>query len=202
MSDNVQAYPLQWPLGRPRAESRQTSNFKTVQRRSHSVAEGVDFIDGELRKMGVDNASIVISTNLRLRLDGWPMSDQRSPNDPGVAVYFRHNERPVVFACDQWTKVEDNLWAVGLTLEALRGVDRWGAAKLEATFTGYAALPPGPGDEPWWQVLGLHDSATAEQIRDAHRAKVKVSHPDAGGDHDEFIRLQGAYERAMKARGA
>eukprot|EP01045_Picozoa_sp_COSAG04_P007577 COSAG04_NODE_399_length_14959_cov_28.238730_6_plen_106_part_00 len=43
-------------------------------------------------------------------------------------------------------------------------------------------------------VLGLKRSASQEEIRQAYRAKARSSHPDKGGDHDEFIRIQKAYE--------
>ena len=43
-------------------------------------------------------------------------------------------------------------------------------------------------------MLGLKRSASQEEIRQAYRAKARSSHPDKGGDHDEFIRIQKAYE--------
>lgn len=200
MSDNVQAYPLQWPVGRQRSSERYASDFRQRNRSAHTVEQGVSFVLHELDLMRADD--VVISSNIQLRADGLPRSGQPQPGDPGVAVYFSFDERPVCIACDQWGKVQDNIWAVGLTLEAMRGIDRWGAAKLEATFTGYAALPPGPAEEHWADVLGISVKASVDQIRDAYRTKVKVAHPDAGGDHAAFIRVQGAYERAMKERGA
>ncbi len=199
-NENAQAYPLQWPLGRQRTKSR-TDNYQFRQqhdRQRHSVGKGVENILAELRRMGATD--VVISSNIALRADGLPRSGQGQPADPGVAVYFKYDQQPVALCCDQWTKVEDNLWSIFLTLEAMRGIDRWGAAKLQATFTGYAALPA-PDVEPWWQELGVTPIASVEEIRGAYRTLVKQHHPDAGGNHDRFIAIQGAYERAMKERG-
>jgi len=199
--DNTQAYPLQWPLGRARASGRQRARFTTntragySQRHSHTVGEGVQEILRELRLMGARD--VVISSNIQLRADGLPRSGQSQPSDPGVAVYFSFKQQSVCLACDQWVKVEDNLWAVCLTLEAMRGIDRWGAAQLEATFTGYAALPaPAAGARPWWEVLGVSARAGAAEIKDAYRAKAKQTHPDAGGTHEAFVEVQRAYSDA------
>lgn len=42
--------------------------------------------------------------------------------------------------------------------------------------------------------LGVPRDATQEQIKAAHRRKVKTLHPDAGGGHEEFQRVQAAYD--------
>ena len=42
---------------------------------------------GELAHFRVAKDDIIISTNVRTRLDGTPRSDQPEPGDPGVAVY-------------------------------------------------------------------------------------------------------------------
>ena len=47
-------------------------------------------------------------------------------------------------------------------------------------------------------VLGLKRSASQEEIRQAYRAKARATHPDKGGDHDEFIKVQKAYENLCK----
>ena len=117
-----------------------------------------------------------------------------------MAVYFHYRKRPICLACDQWTRVEDNLWAVHLTLEAMRGIDRWGAAELEATFTGYAALPAPAAGPTWWSILGVAATASVEEIRQAYRDLAKQHHPDVGGDGETFLVLGKALEQALAAR--
>lgn len=197
-SDSAQAYPLQWPISRTRTKSRKDARFSSggpgggYNRRAHSVGESVRAILDELKRMGAKDA--VVSTNIVLRNDGLPRSGQSQPNDPGVAVYFKYSGQPVCLACDQWAKVEDNLWAVALTLDAMRGIDRWGAAKLEATFTGYAALPA-PAGSAWWEVLGVAQGAAAREVYAAYRSLVKQHHPDVeGGDKEKFLKVQSAYQ--------
>ena len=43
-------------------------------------------------------------------------------------------------------------------------------------------------------LLGVASNATAVEIKAAWRAKMREMHPDLGGDHDESIALQAAYE--------
>ena len=60
-------------------------------------------------------------------------------------------------------------------------------------------------DRPAWAaVLGIAPPFHSRQVRSAYRARSKEVHPDSGGDHAEFIRLQSAYEQAQRyctARG-
>ena len=45
-----------------------------------------------------------------------------------------------------------------------------------------------------FKVLGLKRSASDEDIKTKYRELILIHHPDKGGDHDEFIRIQEAYE--------
>jgi len=59
---------------------------------------------------------------------------------------------------------------------------------------------PAPTDAPasWSSILGLTPPFTAEQIRLAYRARSRAAHPDAGGSHEDFVRLRRAYEQARR----
>ncbi|ELZ94013.1 chaperone protein dnaJ [Haloferax mucosum ATCC BAA-1512] len=46
------------------------------------------------------------------------------------------------------------------------------------------------------RTLGLDDDASAEEVKEAYRARVKETHPDAkSGDEETFKRVNRAYER-------
>jgi hypothetical protein len=50
----------------------------------------------------------------------------------------------------------------------------------------------------WAAVLGIAPPFSTEQVRSAYRARSKALHPDTGGSHAEFVRLQAAYEEAQR----
>jgi curved DNA-binding protein CbpA len=43
-------------------------------------------------------------------------------------------------------------------------------------------------------VLALPEDFTEAQLKAAYRAAVKRTRPDLGGDYEEFLRIQAAYE--------
>lgn len=194
-------FPLSWPAGRPRtpAHKRTRSNFKTT------FAEARDAVLHELKLLGAKD--IILSTNVALRRDDIPYANQPEPEDAGVAVYFAHKGRAVAFACDRWDRVRDNLQAVRHTIEAIRGIARWGTGDMvEAAFTGFQQLPPASsGPRPWWVVLGVSNQDATDHVREAFRRLSAESHPDRnpgdGATTDRFIEVQTAWEAFKKERG-
>lgn len=202
--------PLQWPDNQPRTPvpSRERARFKVT------LAEAVEDLLVELDRMG-DVHSVVITSDLPTRQDGLPLSNG-SCDDPGVAVYFVHNGVERVFACDRWDRPAANIRAIGLTLEALRSVERWAASGMVTrVFEGFAALPagemaPNPAStkRPWYEILGLRRETSDGQApsrsqllnwaRQAHRSKIRVAHPDAGGTNEAAAELNAALQEAER----
>lgn len=185
----TEAFPLQWPNGRPRARRRERSRF------SVTFAKARDELFRELSLMGARLP--VLSTNVPLRRDGLPYANQPEPSDPGVAVYFQWKDRQVAFACDRWDRVRDNVQAVRHTIAALRGLDRWGTGDMvEAAFRGFEALPP--PSSGWRSILGLPASTSLDEVEARYRAMAKAAHPDAGGDAERMAALNGAIRAARQ----
>ncbi len=192
-----ESYPLCWPAGYPRTTSRQKAKFGA------SREQAVAGLFRELRLLGVrDYWGIILSTNVPIRRDGMPYAGTANPADPGAAVYFRLKEKgpEIVIACDKWTWIADNIRALALTVEAMRGMDRWGCSDMiNRAFTGFTALPAPEGQraEPWQLVIGF-DSAndTLETIEARYREMMKRAHPDAGGSHEQAQRLNNAIAQA------
>ena len=197
MSNNsTRAYPLYWPEGWPRTES---NKIKRAQFKDRSVFTARRELESEVRKFG--GRDLIISSNLELKLDGTPRSGQKQPADKGVAVFFERKNEPMALACDVYSSVEDNLWALVRTLEALRQIERDGSpALINRAFKGFVALPD-PDARQWWEVLEVEKSADNAAIRAAFIRLAKLHHPDAGGDAVMFDQVQKAYDLAMK-RGA
>lgn len=195
----TEAYPLQWPPGWPRtpAHRRQRSRFEP--RGLHAEAQ---YIRWELERLGARHP--VISTNVAVRRDGRPYAQQRHIEDPGVAVYFQLSGRQQCIPCDRWATVQENARAIWKSIEALRGLERWGAKSfVDAAFSGFQALPAPDGSaENWWEVLGCRPDAPMEERKAAWRKRVRETHPDNGGDAAAFARVQNAWERAQKEAAA
>lgn len=216
----ITAYPLQWPAGWRRTEAgdRERARFSKAGRhegygdskrwvasRDLTISEGISRVLAELSRMGLGRDDVVISTNLKVRLDGLPRSDQREPADPGVAVYWQDSaQERKVMAIDLYDRVADNLAAVAATLDAMRAIERHGgAAILERAFTGFIALPApivAGMKRDWWRVLDCSQSSSRETIEHSFRRLASRYHPDKeGGDPTKMAELNGAREEALRA---
>lgn len=139
----------------------------------------------------------VLSTNLETRLDGLPYANAKEPADPGVAVYFERGGKQMVFACDKWDRVKDNIRAICKTIEAMRGIERWGASDmLERALSAFEALPPPMSP---WAILDLPEGADAEAVRRAFRRKASAAHPDHGGSNAAMAELVAARDAALSS---
>lgn len=185
----IEAFPLQWPAGRPRTKWTERSNFEVM------LGRAIKDIQEEVRRLG--GSALVISSNLPLRRDGMPYANASQPADRGVAVYFRYKWKPMCFACDRWNRIEDNMRAIAKTIDALRGIERWGTGQMvEQAFIGFTALP---APEQPWQILGLDTSRpTAKQVDDAYRTLAMKHHPDRGGDAQQMARINAARDELLR----
>lgn len=191
VSETIEAYPLTWPMGRPRARTSESARFKTA------LGTAINNVRYEVELLG--GQRLVISSNLPLRRDGFPMSRGSYVADVGVAVYFELKKKPMCFACDRWDKVEDNMQAIAKTIDALRGIQRWGSGQMvEQAFTGFVALP---APEQPWQTLGLSTSRpTRAQIDEAHRRLASQHHPDRpSGDSHVMARINAARDELYRS---
>lgn len=193
----AEAYPLHWPAGWPRTKTPQRSQFKVTQDRARQE------LQREIERL--NGRYMVISTSFPLRRDGNPFaSGKPDGGDTGVAVYFERKGKQMVFACDRWDRPQDNMRAIQKTIEAMRGIERWGASDmLERAFSAFEALPaPGtPAKRSWREVLGFPpgSSPDREGIEIAYRSKAKKAHPDAGGSNDAMAELNAARQAAIAA---
>lgn len=194
----TEAYPLQWPLGWPRTEYPVYSQF-----RNPTVASARNLILDELNRLGADR--VVISSNMALNRDGFPSAQQRRMNDTGVAVYFYLNGEERCIPSDKYVTVEENLHAVGRSIEALRSLERWGTGQImEAAFRGFKALPANAGESvgvrAWHEVLQVSPNADPDIIKSAYRKLSARYHPDnqETGNVQLYMDVQQAYNEAKK----
>ncbi len=182
----IEAYPLQWPEGWPKARRREESRFKI------SFANARDELFYEIHRLG--GSLPVLSTNVELRRDGLPYANRAPFGSPGVAVYFTRKKHQMCFACDKYYKIQDNIQAIRKTIEALRGIERWGASDMmERAFAGFEQLPDQSGGA-WWAILGVSESAPASDVKEAYKRLRSEHHPDRPtGSNEQFDRIQKAW---------
>jgi hypothetical protein len=183
---------LTWPDGWKRTPKhlRAHSPFK-IESTDRAFRELMD----ELGRLGA--RAVIISSNLKLRQDGYPYSTQPRNDDEGIAIYFTRKGKDVVLACDKFAKREANMRAITKTIEAIRGIERWGSSDMmERAFTGFTALPSSA--ESWWGVLGVAPNARPVEIEAAYRRRRSETHPDRGGSAEDFDAVQRAFEQARR----
>lgn len=189
-----EAFPLQWPIGYPRT-SWPSGNFKFVPK---TFGFERDELIRELKRMGARD--IVLSTNVALKQDGLPYADysRKGVSDRGCAVYFTIDKEPMTLCCDKWNKLEANVRAISMSIDAMRSLDRWGVSEiLKRVFTGFKAIPQKVEAKAWWEILGVSDRASKDDIKKAYWRLAKTTHPDAGGSVAEFNRISEAYQFGM-----
>lgn len=192
----AEAFPLQWPEGWPRTPSwkRESDNRFGGKVYGLTMGRARDQLIAELQRMGA--GSVVISTNVELRLDGLPYSKQKLLDEPGVAVYFMFKKRPMVMAVDRYTSVAGNMRSLTLAIEAMRQLERHGGGTMmERAFTGFAAIAPPDWKKPWREVFGVTPDWRGD-ITALYREKAKNRHPDAGGSDQLMAELNVAYAEA------
>lgn len=128
-------FPLAWPAGAPRSDTRARSGFRATL--SLAVAE----LEDALRLFAIDTGipvhDVVISSNVSLGV--------RRPADPGVAVWFEWDGARRCIAVDHHGRVAENVRGVFEILEARRReLAHAGLVAVRAAFAGFS-VPSPPG---------------------------------------------------------
>ncbi len=151
-----------------------------------------DLLARELRNL--DAKAIVCELDLTesdFRNDGIPRANARAFS-PAVRITFTSKWGPLRYETAEFNTWQANVRAIALSMEALRKVDRYGVSKRGEQYTGWKQLPSStdPAD-------AIQTRAQAEALLDSFGgpvAALKVTHPDMGGDPDDFRRVIRARE--------
>lgn len=197
-----EAFPLHWPDGYRRT----TPAWRAEGTFSVTPGKARDHLVHELELLGA--TSIVISSDVPLRRDGLPMANRTEPADPGVAVYFLYEQEQYVFACDRYDRIHKNMRAIGLSIAAMRTIERHGGLEMmRRSFRGFQALPAPDGpppDVPAWAVtLGFESGDLSLAVyEERYRALARKYHPDFGetSDSSRMADLNAAIAEAREAR--
>lgn len=130
-----------------------------------------------------------------------------------VKIVFDRAGKRYVRECGKYENSLDNLRVIGLQIEYLyRALEVYAEDIIETSFdiefdrifNGFLATPDdsalllGDGKSPWWEILGVKDNASKNDIKNAFRALSLVHHPDRGGRDEDFKRINDAFREGMK----
>lgn len=160
------------------------------ERRRAPFRAGVPATLGQLRReldhLGAREAVLELAIGEGdIRLDGLPRASARAEH-PGVVLSFESRHGPLRYAVDRFDVWQDNLRAIALGLESLRRVDRYGMSGDGQQYRGWLALEAGGSLAARGRELIAHHGSVA--------AALKATHPDTGGDPDDFAAVQAARE--------
>ena len=159
-----------------RVEHHERSRFES------GWSQTLSLLSYELGKLGAEAVVIKLALESKdIRLDGWPRANA-SPSRPDVVVEWQMGSQWSRMAATKYDHWQDNVRAVALTLEALRAVERWGAVQGEQ-YEGLRLELEGPSANSASALLDSYGG-----LKEA----LKATHPDRGGDPEEFRRVQEA----------
>lgn len=183
------------------------SSFERDNARFASDYQGtLELITYEASRLSADDVVVQLAlSDSDLRKDGLPRAHAK-PEHPGVIVVLPDSDKGhLSFACDRYDDRhrtpgwQDNLRAIGKTMEALRALDRWGATQGRQ-YAGFAELTDSAStsvQEAADFVARYADLSREDVVANPERATrlaAKVLHPDHGGDAESFGHLQRCIE--------
>lgn len=152
-----------------------------------SVAQTDQLLRSELLHIAATDAILEHAIpDVEWRLDGRPRAHARRDH-PGVVLRANAPFGNLVLATDRFTRWQDNLRAIALSLHDLRRLDRYGTAPRGQQYSGFTQLPaPDPSVVRGRDLIRRHGGP---------KPALMATHPDHGGDRAEFEDIQAALER-------
>lgn len=220
--DELEMGPLrEWPGTLTPEGKRQSANFRSsytagsYQRNRTPLSTTLTDLKRELKAVNAKEVVMLIALESgQFRNDGRPRASAL-PDHPGIVLSFVTKIGQQSYPCDTFTRWQDNLRAIALSLESLRKVDRYGVTTNGQQYRGFLAIEGGiampsaitseaqafdvilksAGDElldPNWMQM----PALVKAIRLAKR----LNHPDLGGNASAMQRINEA-EAFLRAAG-
>jgi hypothetical protein len=162
---------------------------------SATLSKTLRLLSRELEMLAATKLVVLLDVSERdIRLDGAPRANARM-GEPCVAVSFESKHGPVRMVTGEYSTWQDNLRAIALSLEALRSVDRYGVSKSGEQYRGWRAIPASTDAadliadvDHAYEYLSRGDPGE-DDVWAALRKALHETHPDHGGDVDEFRKV-------------
>jgi len=139
--------------------------------------------------------------NQHTKSNGLPLHNAK-PDDPGFVLRWTDDGEQFAVACDDYSRLRDNLRTVYLWVHETRMRSQRPVKTGDTEFAA-ARLPSGDGKDavvataPAHEVLEVPPDADDSAVKDAYRQKAKSAHPDQGGDPAEWQRVVDAKEAML-----
>lgn len=216
---------MQWPAGRKRTGYHEDAKFTRAKVEVRTVGGGeaqqvrggrqriplnqtlVD-LDSELSQINAKSCVVQIDVAKDRELSR--LSDLTNVSTPAVVLTFTRNNEPFVFACDHFSRWQDNLRAIAKGLESLRLLERYHITQAGEQYRGWKALPAATttafSSESAANVLGSRSNQTPAAIlqdrdvaRRAYREAASNSHPDSPSGSTSNFQLVQEARRVLEA---
>lgn len=152
--------------------------------------------NGNLASIGRTRSWEVLLRALRDEFRKWDLPDYFMPTKADsrmtgkvVVEILARSGNWKELVCERFDTPEQNLMGILSAVEGVRKMDQRGIIGLLADATELIALPAAREMHP---VLGVYTDSDQETLRAAYRDKLKKSHPDHGGNTEEFERVREA----------
>lgn len=184
-----------WLGKRPRIESRFDSSWSSTRA---LLLDEVRHLNGKNLVLGMD------VSESQIRLDGEIYANAK-PASPAVEVAFESKHGPLMYRCDRYLAPyyrqgehwQHNVRAIALTLQALRAVDRYGAAESGEQYAGYRQLASTPHQMSETTAMtvirnaaGVPDGTIINKA--VFTAARRNTHPDRTGDRAAWDQVEAA----------
>lgn len=198
--------PLNWPDDVPmRDDSERKLGRFAEGKDAISVAQAVERLDREIKRLGGDNASLCANFSVTAGRKTIRMEVMRRENQ-AVCLRFNIGDQLFVMPMDGYTDAAQNIAGLAAHIEATRAIERHGVATVSQVLNNFAALPPRSGEaaikpkRPWYDVLGILQESSLGVIEAVFRELSKVHHPDHGGDPGNYQELMDAIKEAREEK--
>jgi len=202
---------LDWPAGYERTDPAEREPYPGDL--SPTRKECFESVVDELERWGAISVDIDTASQHYADRPNIPHQHDK-PDDVGVVVRFRHEDRPadeaLAYACDRWATQRENARAIALYVRRMRLAERCGIATGQST-VATAQLPSGEEDvivagdgsgtaltkDPA-EVLGVAPDAPDDVVEAAARQLAANHHPDGDDpDVEQFRRVQQAKQTLL-----
>jgi hypothetical protein len=189
--------PLQLPpnwVKTPPGRRSYDNNFS----RALTIKEALDFLEDEANLLAPDSSATVFSSYDNLRHE---RGRKALNSDTSVCIKLGNDRFPAMIACDKWSLLEHNIYALSLALRSIRNFETWGVCSSEQILSIFCVAGQkthAPSSAPvlpdWMTDLGLGPTATLEDANAIYRRRAKL----ISGDEQALMELNLAMDAARK----